>query len=238
MTVRTIAWVLSFAIHLAVASSLFISLGNASLESGEGEDMFTVEQGIAIEGIAKFGEAEIATEAVEVQPMEASEARPEIEEVKAEEKVEEDELLTSEQGPVQEEIPEVKPEPLEEPRPAQTATLEQVEQLKVEELQSSGQSKTAGSATEKSKYLGKLRYHLEGKKVNPRSQQVGTVIVQFTVNASGELVERRVVTSSGSKTLDDAALASIEKAAPFPPVPDTVGEEKIVVSVPFRFSVR
>lgn len=238
MMSRWVSWLFSFAIHLGVASSMFVTFGNASLDSGEGEDMLTVEQGIAIEGIAKFGDAEFATEAVEVEPTQMSEARPEIEEVKAEEKVEEDELLTSEQGPVQEEIPEVKPEPVEEPRPAQTATLEQVEQIKVEEQQSSGQAKTAGNATEKSKYLGKLRYHLEGKKVNPRSQSVGTVIVQFTVNASGELVERRVVTSSGSQVLDDAAIASIEKAAPFPPVPDVVGEETIVVSVPFRFSVR
>jgi TonB family C-terminal domain len=237
MIVRAISWFLSLAMHVVFASYFLVSIGNASLESGTGADTFTVEQGIAIEGIAKFGEADLTTEVIEAEPVEVSEARPEIKEVKAEEKVEETELVTSAEGPQQEEMPEVKPEQLEQPRPPQVATIEQTDRVE-KQLQSSGEEQQAGSATEKSKYLGKLRYHIEGKKVNPRSQQVGTVLVQFTVDAAGNVVSRQVTSSSGSKILDDAALASIDRAAPFPPMPDTLGQNNMVVSVPFKFTVR
>jgi protein TonB len=74
--------------------------------------------------------------------------------------------------------------------------------------------------------------------VNPRTTFIGTAVVRVTVKSDGELVDHRIVKSSGSKVLDDAALASIEKASPFPEIPDEVGEETIQVSVPFKFSVR
>ncbi|MGQ0673043.1 MAG: energy transducer TonB family protein [Hyphomicrobium sp.] len=237
-TLRIITWLVSLTLHVTLASVLLVSAGGASLDGGEGEDMFTVEQGIAIEGFAKLGEAEVATEAVEAEPTELSEERPAIEEVQTEEKVEDTEVITSEQGPEQEELPELKPVPLEQPRPAQVATIEQSQQLEVEEQQSSGAQKTAGRATEKSKYLGSLRVHLETKKVNPRSRQIGTVMVRFTVDSNGAVVSREVTSSSGHKVLDDAALAAIDKAAPFPAIPDEVGEGTMVVSVPFKFSVR
>lgn len=240
MNVRAVTWSLSTALHAGAASFFLVTIGSAldSMDAGTGEDTFTVEQGIAIEGIAKLGEAEIAVEAVEVEPAQASEARPQIDEVKVEEKVEENELLTSDEGPSQEEMPEIKPEPVEKPRPPQVATLEQVEQVKVEEQQSSGKAQTAGKSSERSQYLGKLRYHLESKKVNPRSQKSGLVVVTFVVDTAGGIVSRQVTTSSGSSVLDDAALASIDRAAPFPPMPSDLGEETILVTVPFRFTVR
>jgi protein TonB len=238
MNIRAITSLLSMAIHAAVASFFFVSIGSASLDSGEGEDDFTVEQGISIEGVQKLGDAEFATEAVEVEPTQMSEARPEIEEIKAEEKVEEDELLTSPEGPVQEEIPEVKPEPLEQPRPAQTATIEQMEQVKVEELQSSGEKKEGGGANEMAKYRGDLFRHFHAKKVNPRSQKTGTVVVKFKVDAAGSLVSREIVTSSGHAALDEAAIATIDRSAPYPPIPEGIGKQVLELSVPFRFSIR
>jgi protein TonB len=47
-----------------------------------------------------------------------------------------------------------------------------------------------------------------------------------------------VVKSSGNKVLDDAAIASVEKASPFPPIPSEVNRDHMELSVPFRFSVR
>jgi protein TonB len=241
MSLRIASWLVSAALHSLVAAFFLVSIGSAALESleaGDGEDTFTIEQGIGIEGIAKLGDADVVAEAVEVEPQEMSEARPQIDEVKVKEEIEENEILTSKEGPVQEEVPEIKPEPVEQPRPPQVATLEQVEQVKVEEQQRSGKAQTAGKASERSQYLGKLRYHLEGKKVNPRSQQSGLVVVKFVVDMQGAIVSREVTTSSGSDVLDKAAIASIDRAAPFPPMPADLGEEKIVVSVPFRFTVR
>ena len=104
--------------------------------------------------------------------------------------------------------------------------------------ESSGQELKGGDATAHRAYLGKLRTHLEGSKVNPRTNRVGTAIVRITVKSTGELVSNEIVKSSGSEALDNAAKASIEGAAPFPSIPSEVGQETITVSIPFRFTVR
>ena len=75
--------------------------------------------------------------------------------------------------------------------------------------------------------------------MNPRAaERVGNVVVRFVIGPTGELVSREVTQSSGSTTLDEAAVASIDRAAPFPPMPDEVASGTMVVSVPFKFSVR
>ncbi len=236
MPLRVITSALSLALHGAFVALFFVTPGGAALDSGSGDDMFIVEQGIAIEGFAQLGEAETTTPEVEA-PTEISEARPPLEEVKP---VEEDvqHVIGSESGPEQEKIvKEPEPEKIEEPHPKQVATLEQTE-VAVEEQKASGAKKTGGDTTAASEYRGKLYQHLERKKVNPRSREAGTVVVRFTVDSSGQVVSREVTASSGSKMLDDAAVASIDKAAPFPPMPGEIASAPMVVSVPFKFSVR
>lgn len=207
------------------------------MDAGGGEDQFMVEQGITIEGLDLWGQDAASVQAVEAEPMEASEARPAVEEVKELEEVEETKVIASETGPEQE-VEEVKPEPAKEPTPPQVATLEQAAQVAVEEKHATSVVQSGGEATSHSKYLGKLRTHLEKRKVNPRTRQVGTAIVRFSVDASGQLLTREIASSSGNKQLDEAAIASIEKAAPFPAMPDDLNREPLVVSVPFRFTVR
>jgi protein TonB len=236
MILRAITGLLSLALHAAFVALFFVTPGGAALDAGSGDDMFIIEQGIAIEGFAQFGDAEMTTEEVEA-PAEISEARPPLEEVKP---VEEDvqHVIGSESGPEQEKIvTEPEPEKVEEPHPEQIATLEQTE-IAVEEKKASGTKQTGGDTTAASAYRGKLYQHLEKKKVNPRSREAGTVVVRFTVDSSGQVVSREVTASSGSKMLDDAAVASIDKAAPFPPMPGEIASAPMVVSVPFKFSVR
>jgi protein TonB len=104
--------------------------------------------------------------------------------------------------------------------------------------QSSGEAKTAGDATARNEYLGKLRNVLEQAKVNPRSRLAGTVVVKFKIGIDGALLWREITTSSGSKVLDDAAVAALDRAAPFPTMPTEVAEEPLTVSVPFKFITR
>ena len=44
--------------------------------------------------------------------------------------------------------------------------------------------------------------------------------------------------SSGSKVLDDAAMAALDRAAPFPPMPQEIARGRCEVQVPFRFVTR
>ena len=53
-----------------------------------------------------------------------------------------------------------------------------------------------------------LRYGLEG-----------TLSVEFTIGANGQLEQLRLLRSSGSQLLDEEALRAIKAAAPFPPIP-------------------
>lgn len=237
MLLKPLTWLLSLGAHAAFAAWLFVVPGGAALDSGEGEDDVFVEQSIAIEGLDMWGQDDTTVQAVEAEPLEASEARAAVEEVKEMEEVEETTVISSESGEEQE-VEEIKPEPVKEPTPPQVATLAQEAQIAVEEKRAASAEKSGGDATSHSKYLGKLRNHLEKKKVNPRTRQVGTAVVRFTVDATGQLLTREIALSSGNKQLDEAAIASVEKAAPFPAMPEDIDRGPLVVSVPFRFTVR
>jgi protein TonB len=51
-------------------------------------------------------------------------------------------------------------------------------------------------------------------------------------------VSREIVTSSGHAALDEAAIATIDRSAPYPPIPEGIGKQVLELSVPFRFSIR
>jgi protein TonB len=285
--VRLFGFLFSLVLHASFVLPFLLWAGTSALEVGADEDLLLIEQGIAIEGLVKLGEAELMTEAQDLPLAEASRAQPPLEEVKAPEPVEqplleeaspvdpveqpvtpeqetvkaedqveviatedgpEQELATAEQAtteaPKPEELsakpPEEKPvaegDPeLEQPRPKQVMTAHRVQQFAVEEQQSSGEEQKGGDASLRAAYLGKLRLHLERHKVRPEAKATGTAVVKFTVDAAGKIVAREITSSSGSKKLDAAAIATIERAAPFPPFPEGISQEPVVVSVPFKF---
>lgn len=227
MNLRTMTWLVSFLLHGAVAGTFMVSAGGAALDEGGGEDTFIVEQGVYSERI----------EAVEAPPL-VQQSAPPMEEVKP---IEEDtqSVIASETGPDQENvIDELKPEEVKEPQKEQLAAVQQTEMAVEEQKAREEVAKTGGDATVISAYRGRLFQHISKKKVNPRSKFRGTAVVKFTVAPSGELISREIAESSGSKILDDAAVASIDRAAPFPAMPEQAGDEPLVVSVPFKFSVR
>lgn len=228
-------------LHAGVALS-FVSLdaGSRSYEAGDGSDVFQIEQGLAVEGISQLGEpAEVIqtardnpleAQAAVVPEPEAAEARPEV--------IEQSEVIASRAEVVEEQevIRETPPEEVVKPR--EVVAVEPVPETVVVEEKSAAARQTGGDATIRMAYLGKLRSRIEEKKVNPNSRDAGTVVVRFTVDARGNLVSREVATSSGSKRLDEAALAAVERASPYPPFPDGIGTPTIVVNVPFRFITR
>lgn len=230
---------MSFLVHgLLAYVSLTGSLlqdNSLALEQGTGDDTFRIEQGIGIEGFMQEGTAVETVEANDT-PTQMSEARPQIDEVKPVEK--ETEILKSDNGPEPEDIPVEEPKEIPQQAP-QMATVEQLEeQSVVEEQKSAGEKQEGGDAGLKRAYLGKVRTKLERTKVNPHSRASGTVLVRFAVGPTGNLLSREVIASSGSQILDQAAVAAIEKAAPFPAFPDGMKVDKIVEVVPYRFSVR
>ena len=63
----------------------------------------------------------------------------------------------------------------------------------------------------------------------------GTVKIAFDIDAKGGLASERVASSSGSAALDQAALALIRRAAPFPAPPGRTAGRDASFVVPVRF---
>jgi periplasmic protein TonB len=217
-----------------------------------GEDLVTIEEVQAppiqmamaqpLEQVEPVEQEELTVEkSEEVVPLEerqviASEAGPDQMDVKAPDDVEQPEPDEPQEPVERKEVKEIEPEVVEQPLPKQVATLQQ-ESVDAQR-ESSGVQKKGGDTTAHTAYLGTLRSHLEKHKVNPRTQTAGTAVIRFTVDANGGIAELKVTKGSGSKALDDAALASIEKAVPYPPIPKNLGRGYLEISVPFKFTVR
>lgn len=121
---RASSLVLSAALHGAlVVAFVDFAAGGRSLEEGTGNDLLRIEQGIALEGLTRLGEAPETVEAREVIEQQASLARPEMEEVKAAE-------VAPKEPPPPEEIKTAEPPPEAEPPPDEVKPAEQPPQVK------------------------------------------------------------------------------------------------------------
>lgn len=88
-------------------------------------------------------------------------------------------------------------------------------------------------------YLATIRKRIERFQRYPRYAREngieGTTVIQFTIRRDGHLEEARVLESSGSKTLDEAALTAIREAAPFDPFPQSQSGTKLHIQLPIVF---
>jgi periplasmic protein TonB len=66
----------------------------------------------------------------------------------------------------------------------------------------------------------------------------GRVVISFSLDRQGRVIDRRVLSSSGVAALDEAALATLRRAQPFPPPPADVPGERINKDVPINFFLR
>jgi protein TonB len=105
---------------------------------------------------------------------------------------------------------------------------------------SGGTSPDARGRASVSSYQAKATAHLLRYRSYPqeaRRQGIrGTVQLAFTVNAGGRVVGVSLTRSSGSATLDNAALAMVRRASPFPPLPPGLGSST-TIRAPIRFSI-
>ena len=90
-------------------------------------------------------------------------------------------------------------------------------------------------------FLAIVRKRIEKAKRYPeearRKGMEGTVVVAFTVGKKGELESVEVVKSSGYKELDEAAVQTIKRAAPFPPLERFSSRERLKIEVPITFKL-
>ncbi|MCX7679407.1 MAG: energy transducer TonB [Spirochaetes bacterium] len=66
----------------------------------------------------------------------------------------------------------------------------------------------------------------------------GRPVVRFTINENGELTMLELVYSSGFSILDEEALATIRRAAPFPKIPTQLQKESITCIQGLEFTLK
>lgn len=95
-----------------------------------------------------------------------------------------------------------------------------------------GEGARTGRASWLSEFIAHMRrfntYSANG------SKESGTVRVSVTIDRNGRVLSRHVVGSSGSSTLDSAALNIIERAQPFPRFPAGMSQAQVVEVVPLH----
>lgn len=99
----------------------------------------------------------------------------------------------------------------------------------------SGRSSAAGNAAVSNypgKVAAKLRRAMRSLSRSTISKARRDVRVSFTVSASGGLNGVSIASSSGSPDLDQAALAIVRRAAPFPPIPADAGRSSWSFTLP------
>jgi protein TonB len=236
---RLIAIVLSVLVHGSIGYAMlpaFQDTNSMALDVGKGTDIVLVEQGIAEEGISKLGDAMETIETAEIVPVQAAPPPPP-EEVKPDELRD---VIASEASTVEQQVVKTEePPPIKEPPPPEAVQAQsQPEQIAVVTQQSSGEAQSGGDAKMLGLYLGQVNDHVQRAKVNPRSSIAGTVIIRFTIGVDGKLLSKEIAKSSGSKVLDDAATAALDRAAPFPPIPPEVSIKPLAFTQPFKFVMR
>jgi protein TonB len=102
---------------------------------------------------------------------------------------------------------------------------------------STGKSGAAGNAAV-SKYPGLVQRALRRALRTPRGagNARGEVHVTFVVSASGAASQIAVSRSSGHAVLDKEAIATVKRAAPFPPIPAEAGRSSWSFTMPLAFT--
>jgi protein TonB len=88
-------------------------------------------------------------------------------------------------------------------------------------------------------YFERLRRWLAQYRQYPQSaierKEEGTVLVKFELARDGTVLSTRIVQSSGSTTLDQAAYDLLHRASPVPPFPDNLSGDRGTIVMPIDY---
>lgn len=89
-------------------------------------------------------------------------------------------------------------------------------------------------------YLSRVARQIGQHRVYPAgalaNHQRGRLVARVTVARSGQVVDVRISTSSGWPAIDAAEIETIRKASPFPPLPNDMPGETVILVLPVNFN--
>lgn len=128
------------------------------------------------------------------------------------------------------------------PKPVPAASASKTEAKRPAKTQAGSGASGAAAASPgaEAAYGRKLLAHIERRKRYPAAARAanatGSVRLSISIDRNGQLRGARVTGGSGHKILDEEALATARRAAPYPAPPDSVGGKSYSFSVTLRFS--
>tara|TARA_B110000467_G_C18266361_1_gene449524 strand:+ start:224 stop:1219 length:996 start_codon:yes stop_codon:yes gene_type:complete len=91
-------------------------------------------------------------------------------------------------------------------------------------------------------YTSAVRKMIANAKVYPPKArdkgQQGKIDLSFKLGKHGELLKLLIENSSGNNILDDAARNAVENAGPFPPIPEKLNKQYVLLELPISFVLR
>ncbi|MFT3732080.1 MAG: energy transducer TonB [Hyphomicrobium sp.] len=240
MYLRIAAILLSLLVHGTIGYAMLPHLQDTDIQAmdvGKGMDVMLVQGANADVGVTK-GEAEAVHEQAEITPMVAAPPPPP-EEKKPDELRD---VIASAESPVEQTVikeDEPPPPPNTPPPPPETARMinQPAQVAVVEAVQSAGQA-SGGDAKAFGRYMNEINERVQKAKRTPGVAASGTVVLRYTIGLDGQLLSKEIASSSGSKSLDEAAAAALDRAAPFPPIPPEVSIKPLAFTQPFKFIMR
>lgn len=128
-------------------------------------------------------------------------------------------------------------------RPAAVATANQIlEENDVFDDEEDEFSYTAADLLSRQLYLSKLTRwtgsYIKYPKSSLRRGEEGTVRVSVIINRKGEVLSTEIIKESDHKPLNREATKAVERASPYPVMPEAVGGETFEFTLPVVFALR
>lgn len=129
------------------------------------------------------------------------------------------------------------PEPEPKPQPKEEVVIEQPPKEPIEE-----NIEVIDPAQEAMlRYQDMVKQRIEQVRRYPswaKKQEIeGVVYLSFVVLLSGLSKDIKIIHSSGFKILDEEAVATIKRAHPFPPIPQEINQEFVLIEVAIIFKL-
>lgn len=122
--------------------------------------------------------------------------------------------------------------------PPQVPPLKPVRRIQLPEVPPDPLLSVVGQGAAETVYLGHVsRRLLAAQHARPTATPLpGKVTIGFVVTASGQVEASWIAAGSGNGALNRAALAILQQAAPFEPLPPELGKSQLVVTQALTFS--
>lgn len=135
--------------------------------------------------------------------------------------------------------PKAKPKKATLPQlPKQETVEEEVHQESVQLGTEKGEG-SRGSADVLALYKAELRAKIDQNKFYPplsrRLGQTGTVVVAFTLEQDGNIIDVKIDSPSQYERLNVSALEAVKKVEKFRPIPSEYGQTRMEIKVPVKF---